>query len=439
MAVLATLTSTSRVALWGYGREGRATRRFLDDRLPGLVPTLVTDAPVAETGLPALAGGAGREAIATGAFDVVIKSPGISLYRSEVEAARRAGTILTSSTNLWFEASRSRFVLAVTGTKGKSTTASLIAHLWRGAVPAVALAGNVGVPLISLPPDGAPLVLELSSYQIADLVHAPSLMLLTNLFPEHLDWHRTHEAYYRDKLRLVDLASKAVLNAGDPRTMERLAARPDVCWYGTPEGWHATLEGACRGERLVVPTTSFPLRGAHNLANLAAACAALEAGGVDVLSLADRASTFAGLRHRLELLGEREGRLWVNDSISTTPESAAAAVRAFADRPLTLLLGGQERGQDAAPLVAALAGLNVRILAMPDNGMRMAQALRAAHPHLPIETFPDLEAAIARARDRTPQGGVVMLSPAAPSYGHFRDFEERGDAFRALAGFTTDA
>ncbi|MFP4361624.1 MAG: UDP-N-acetylmuramoyl-L-alanine--D-glutamate ligase [Alphaproteobacteria bacterium] len=432
MSTLATLTPKTRVALWGYGREGRATRRFLEARVPGLVPTLVTDAPAEPEGLPQLTGDAGRSALATGSFDVVVKSPGISLYRDEVAAARAAGSVVTSGTNLWFETRPTRFVLAVTGTKGKSTTASLIAHLWRGAEPRVALAGNVGAPLLALEPAGAPLVLELSSYQIADLAYGPPLMVLTNLYPEHLDWHRGHERYFADKLRLVDLAGTAVLNAADARTAARLAERRRARWYGTAAGWHVTDDAVRRGEDVVFRADDWPLKGTHNLWNLAAALAALEAAGLDGRALAPRAASFTGLGHRLEILGEREGVTWVNDSISTTPESAAAAVRAFADRPLTLLLGGQDRGQDPAPLADALRGRNARIVALPDNGPALAAGLAVTDSR---HAF-DLDAAVALARAITPTGGVVLLSPAAPSYGRFRNFEERGERFAALAGFT---
>ena len=431
MTTLDGLGPASRLALWGYGREGRATRRFLEARVPGLVPTLVTDEASEADGLPQLTGEDGRTALATGAFDVVVKSPGISLYRDEVAAARAAGSVVTSGTNLWFETRPSRVVLAVTGTKGKSTTASLIHHLWRGVEPDVALAGNVGAPLLDLAPTGAPLVLELSSYQIADLAYGPDLMVLTNLYPEHLDWHRGHARYFADKLRLVELAPVAVLNAADPRTRARLADRGHAHWYGTTAGWHVANGAVRHGDAVVFGAADWALRGEHNLWNLAAALAALEAAGVDAAGLAARATGFAGLRHRLEILGERGGVTWVNDSISTTPESAAAAARAFADRPLTLLLGGQDRGQEATPLAAALAGRDVRVVTLPDNGPALAATLGA-----PIVAHADdLAAAVARAAATTPPGGVVLLSPAAPSYGHFRDFEERGERFAALAGF----
>jgi UDP-N-acetylmuramoylalanine--D-glutamate ligase len=223
----------------------------------------------------------------------------------------------------------------------------------------------------------------------------------------------------------------AVLNAADARTSERLVDRAHARWYGRADGWHVADAAAWRGGERVFAAGDWRLRGEHNLWNLAAAFAALEAAGVDAIGLAPRAARFAGLRHRLEILGERGGLTWVNDSISTTPESAAAAVRAFADRPVTLLLGGQDRGQAVAPLTAALAGRDVRVVTLPDNGPALAAALGVVD----VAHADELAAAVAEARAVTPTGGVVLLSPAAPSYGHFRDFEERGDRFAALAGF----
>jgi UDP-N-acetylmuramoylalanine--D-glutamate ligase len=431
VTTLATLVPASRVALWGYGREGRATRRFLATRVPGLVPTLVSDGPGEADGLPHLTGDEGRRALATGAFEVIVKSPGISLYREEVAAARAAGSVVTSGTNLWFETRPRRFVLAVTGTNGKSTTASLIHHLWRGVAPAAALAGNVGAPLLDLAPTGAPVVVELSSYQIADLAYGPDLMLLTNLFPEHRDWHRSHARYFADKLRLVDLAPMAVLNAADPLTAKRLAGCGHARWFGTADGWRVAEGAVWRGGEAVFDGADWPLRGRHNLWNLAAALAALEAAAVDARAVAGRAAGFGGLRHRLEMLGARDGLTWVNDSISTTPESAAAALGAFADRPLTLLLGGHDRGQDPAALAAAVAGRDLRVVTLPDNGPALAAALAGTA----VAHAADLAAAVAEAKAITPAGGVVLLSPAAPSYGRFRDFEERGDRFAELAGF----
>ncbi|MFW5832922.1 MAG: UDP-N-acetylmuramoyl-L-alanine--D-glutamate ligase [Pseudomonadota bacterium] len=431
MSVLDRLTATTRLALWGYGREGRATRAFLARRVPGLVPTLVVDdAPAEPLDLPVLSGDVGREALTAGCFEVVVKSPGISLYRPEVEAMRRAGTRLTSSTNLWFETRPARPVLAVTGTKGKSTTASLLAHLWEGSI----LAGNVGRPLIDVPEGSAPVVLELSSYQCADLEHEVTAMVLTNLYPEHLDWHRSRERYFADKLRLVDLAPVAVLNAKDARTVERFRGLAKARWYEVADGWHVAGRQLHHGGEPCFDAADWAVPGVHNLVNLAAALTALEVMGLDARHLLPRAAGFRGLAHRLQVVHEQDGITWVDDSISTTPESAAAALAAFPDRPVTLLLGGQDRGQDTAPLAATLPGRDVRIITLPDNGPAMGKALRARVPDLAVADAVDLEDAAGRARHLTPPGGVVLLSPAAPSYGHFRNFEQRGEAFAALAG-----
>ncbi|TVQ36850.1 MAG: UDP-N-acetylmuramoyl-L-alanine--D-glutamate ligase [Geminicoccaceae bacterium] len=430
MSVLAKLTPTTRLALWGYGREGQATRAFLATAVPGLVPTLVADTPP-ETAidLPTLTGEAGRTALARGRFEIVVKSPGISLYRPEVEAMRQAGTRLTSSTNLWFERQPGRTVLAVTGTKGKSTTASLIAHLWPGAI----LAGNVGKPLIAVPEGKAPLVLELSSYQCADLAHAPTAMVLTNLYPEHLDWHLSRERYFADKLRLVDLAPTAVLNAKDARTVERFQGLAKARWFETDAGWHVQGGVLHHGAEPRWRMADWPLPGVHNLTNLAAALTALEVMGQPSAAALRSAERFTGLAHRLQVVAVSGGVTWVDDSISTTPESAAAALAAFAGRPVTLVLGGQDRGQDVTPLATAIRGRDVRILTLPDNGPAMAAALTRTVPDLAVVPCADLVAAITAAAALTPSGGVVLLSPAAPSYGHFRNFEERGERFATLA------
>jgi UDP-N-acetylmuramoylalanine--D-glutamate ligase len=435
VSVLDRLSAATRLALWGYGREGRATRAFLARRVPGLVPPLVVDdAPGEPVDLPLLAGDAGREALAAGCFEVVVKSPGISLYRPEVEAMRRAGTRLTASTNLWFETRPARPVLAVTGTKGKSTTASLLAHLWEGSI----LAGNVGRPLIDVPEGSAPVVLELSSYQCADLQHEVTAMVLTNLYPEHLDWHRSRERYFADKLRLVDLAPVAVLNAKDPRTVERFRGLAKAQWYEVgceaADGWHVEGGRLYQGREPCFGAGDWAVPGVHNLVNLAAALTALQVMGLDARHLLPRAAGFRGLAHRLQVVHERDGIRWVDDSISTTPESAAAALAAFPDRPVTLLLGGQDRGQDVAPLATALAGRDVRVVTLPDNGPAMGRALAALVPGLAVHDAADLEDAVARARQVTSPGGVVLLSPAAPSYGRFRNFEDRGERFAELAG-----
>jgi UDP-N-acetylmuramoylalanine--D-glutamate ligase len=400
---------------------------------------LVADAP---DGLPAQAP-AGvatahgeRGAALLRAADVVVRSPGISRYRADVRALADAGVRLTTATNLWMASHPEATVVAVTGTKGKSTASSLLwTILAQAGVPAL-LGGNVGRPLLDL--EAAPgdvVVAELSSYQLADLERAPDVAVVLNVFPEHLDWHGGMDAYVRDKLRAVTLSDEthAVLNAEDERLRALGAGRPRVTWFGAPDGLHARPDGVWDGDALVLAASDVPLAGRHNLANVAAALAAARLLGVAPAAAADAVRGFSALPHRLETVAtDARGRTWVDDSISTTPESTLAALSVFADRPLAVLLGGTDRGQDHAALAAALVGRAAPTAALlcPDTGARIAPALGAP---VDARSVAGLDEAIALADRLAPDGAVVLLSPAAASFPAFRSFEERGERFAAAA------
>src|SRR5690606_21702727 len=264
--------------------------------------------------------GAGR--LAT--FDVVIKSPGISPYRPEVLAAMERGTRFIGGTALWFGQRPDARTVCVTGTKGKSTTSALLAHLLRAGGHRTALSGNIGQPLLELL-DGqaAYWVVELSSYQTRDVAASgvrPDVALVTNIFPEHLDWHGGQARYVEDKLSLVTQGRPrvAVLNAADP-TLAVLGDRlvdSRVDWFGDAAGWHLRGDALWRGEREVLDTRALPLPGRHNRANLCGVLAAIEALGLDAVALAPHVASFRPLPHRLQTLGARGGIDYVNDSIS---------------------------------------------------------------------------------------------------------------------------
>jgi UDP-N-acetylmuramoyl-L-alanine---L-glutamate ligase len=204
--------------------------------------------------------------------------------------------------------------------------------------------------------------------------------------------------------------------------------------YGVPDGWDVTPAGVASGGELVLAAGDLPLPGEHNALNLCGALAALEAVGVASPPLRHALEGFSALPHRLETIREASGILWVDDSISTTPESALAALSSFSHREVILIAGGQDRGQDYAELARILAARGATLIGVPSTGPRLLAAARAAGMPLDraIETA-DLEAAVALARERAQAGTVVLLSPAAPSYDNYRDFEERGERFRSLA------
>lgn len=438
-----------RVGLWGLGREGRSTLAAIRRTLPGLAVTVLDDHPLpddleaAVAADPGLTAVTGREAVvgALGELDVVVRSPGVSLYRPEVAEARRRGVEFTSATRLWFAEHPDARAVSVTGTKGKSTTASLVAHLLASAGVAAELRGNVGRPLLD-PAEAPPevWVIELSSYQCADLEADPAVAVLLNLYPEHLDWHGDVETYYRDKLSLLahQRRGRAVANRADPMTARfaELLRRP--IWFNDPRGFHVERGVVLQGDRAVVPVESIALPGRHNHANVCAALAAVTAiePRIDPASLAGAVASFRGLPHRLAVLGERDGVLWVDDSISTTPQSAMAAIDAFGGRPLTVLLGGYERHLPMDELARHVSGGAVgAVVTLPPSGTRIAEAVRRQEAPPVLVEAADLDEAVAAARRLTPAGGVVLLSPAAPSYGAFRSFEDRGDAFARTAGF----
>jgi len=426
-----------RVGLWGAGREAAATFRALGSPA-GVV--VATDAPVDAATRAAFPGATfvdGPDAWrALAQTDVVVRSPGISRYREDVRALAAAGPQLTTATNLWFAEHGDECVIGVTGTKGKSTTASLIAALAAAAGARVELAGNIGRALLdALTPPARPdvWVVELSSYQLADLDRSPCIGVVVNLYREHLDWHGSEERYVADKLNLLAHEPwAAVLNGRDERL--QAAAPPDSerILFGVDGGFDAVGETVVRDGVPIVDLRRTALLGHHNALNVAAALTAAEVAGWLPGDPQAALAGFEPLPHRLQTVATDGGVRFVDDSISTTPESAVAALEALAGQPVALLVGGQDRGQDFAPLAEAIArhGGVRAVVGLPDNGERALAAIGAAAP---TQMAGDLDDAVARARAALDGSGVVLLSPAAPSYGHFTDFTQRGERFRQAA------
>ncbi|MEO8998693.1 MAG: UDP-N-acetylmuramoyl-L-alanine--D-glutamate ligase [Rhodanobacter sp.] len=434
-----------RIAIWGFGREGRAAIAALRQRLPLQPLTLFCGATELESArafdaaLDIVAGE--PDAPTLHGFDVVVKSPGISAYKPALLTAQAQGTHFTSGTALWFgehasaKGSDAR-VIAVTGTKGKSTTSALIAHLARALGVRTALAGNIGLPLLELLDQHADLwVIELSSFQTGE-AGPLELGVITSLYEEHLDWHGSRERYVADKLRLVDASRQLLVNALQPALLEHTQAHPQRLLFGQPKGWHVAEGFIWRGTHQVFPIAQLAAPGLHNALNACAALAALEAIGMDALTAAPALDRFRPLPHRLQPLGERDGWHWVNDSISTTPLATLAALESLHGRAVTVLVGGHDRGLDWTPFVEAMRETPPNaIVCMGSNGGRIAEALRSAHVSCPLALVDNLAAAVAEAKTHTPPAGVILLSPGAPSFDQFKDYAERGRQFSALAAF----
>lgn len=448
-----------RIAVWGAGLETRSFGRQLAAHLPGArilwlivendEPGATPTAPPTPNAEPDLLAGAGdgarvvrasEVAALAGEIDVLVRSPGVSLYRPEVAALRSAGITTATPTALWLAERGGRNTIGITATKGKSTTAALTAHLARAAGLTVHLAGNIGEPALNLLgiPEEELVVLELSSYQTADLTTGPQTAVASNLYREHLNWHLTEEAYAHDKLRLLGLpgVEQCVVGAlSEPVIAASTAPGADVLTFGVAPGWCVTEEGVEHGCQLVVPPADLPLPGEHNALNLCAALTALDAHGIARPPLPEALAGFSPLPHRLELVHEEGGVRFVDDSISTTTESAIVAIDSFPGAHIVLLGGGLDRGQDYGALGERLAERGAAVVTMPHTGDRLRDAALAAG--VPAErclAAADLAEAVALARTLALPGSVVLLSPAAPSYHAYRDFKARGEHFRALVG-----
>ena len=420
-----------RVGVWGLGVEGRANLRRLAEL--GIEPVLVDDDPgrgdpgndrsgptvtaTADGGLDLLLG-----------CDVVVKTPGISRYRPDVQQLQSAGVAVRGGLGLWLEdVDRSR-VLAVTGTKGKSTTTSIIGGLLRGLGHRVLTGGNLGLAPWD-PQAGTDYdwwVVETSSYQATDVTTGPPVVVLTSLSQDHLDWHGGPERYYRDKLSLCTRPGvrAVVANGGSPllRSHTQLLG-PHVSWVdGEPGAWAQELH----------------LLGSHNARNALLAQHALLTLGVDgaddPVRLAEAAKThFTPLASRLQLLGEVDGVAYVDDSLSTNVLPTLAALDAFTGRRVALLVGGFDRGIDYAPLARALADRpDTLVLTLPDNGPAIGALVRGAGGE--AHDCAGIDDAVARAHAWALPDGVVLLSPAAPSFGRFTDYRARAQAFVEAMG-----
>ena len=347
--------------------------------------------------------------------DVLVKSPGVPGQAALVGAARTAGLPVWSEVELGAWLFPSSPIVGVTGTNGKTTTTELVGEIFRaGGVP-VEVAGNVGTPVSGLEPsDGAWLVLELSSFQLED-VHSlrPRVGVLLNLEPDHLDRHGGFEEYRDAKLRLFERqqpGDSAVLPAG----------------FGAVPGEARRVEFS-RDD----PLPAEPrIPGAHNRENAAAATAAARAAGIGDDAIADGLRGFPGVPHRLELVGERGGVRFVNDSKATNTAAARRALTAF-DGPLHLILGGSGKGELFSGFAADVAAADVAgAYLIGETAPQLADALDPAG--VPFRHCGTLVVAVREAARAARPGEIVLLAPACASFDQFANYEERGDAFREL-------
>ncbi len=436
--VLKTLDGKNILVL-GYGREGRETLRRLLDWCEGVTLTV---ADQKEQQLPEGVAGIFGEGYqdTLSDYDVVIKSPGIVLK----DKSPRMIDKVTSQTELFLRAYRDQ-VVGITGTKGKSTTSSLTAHILQSVRPDTLLMGNIGIPAFSMAEkmgEKTIAVYELSCHQLEYTRVSPHIAVILNLFEEHLDHYGTKEAYFAAKRNIYahqqpeDLYFCNILQKDDlPHPVSRMVTMKQ----GEESGanlWVYRNEIRYQGRALTLRPGCTLLEGKHNLYNIGVAYGLCRAFGVEDDQFLAALKTFSPLPHRLQKVGTFDGVTYYDDSISTACETAIGAMEALKDKGIgSILLGGMDRGIDYDSLCDYLTGCDPNnpryVILMPDSGIRVHQMLveRGFDPARMVVTT-GLEQAVEKAKQLTPKGTVCLLSPAAASYGFFKNFEERGDRFQ---------
>lgn len=397
--------SNKQVLIAGYGKEGKASERFLKRYVP-TAHIIIADQNEGSDYLEKQ-----REA------DVAIKTPGI-----QKELITRP---YTTATNLFFELCKN-IVIGVTGSKGKSTTASLIHHILKDAGRHSHLVGNIGNPaldelaLINEKTEADDIfVYELSSYQLDDIMYSPHISVIVSLFPEHMNYHKGEAPYFEAKHRIVSHMKKDDIFVYNP-------AFPSLT------KWANSINGIATpyGENLPVAMNEVRLIGDHNKQNMQAAVTVTGLFHIPENIIASSLRSFNPLTHRLEKVGVFEGITFYDDAISTTPQSTIAALNAIQNVD-TILLGGQDRGYDFFALAKIIIQRKIRnIVLFPDSGKIIKKLLLGyGGKGLSFLETTQMDEAVKFAFNNTKKGSICLLSTASPSYSIWKNFEVKGDLF----------
>lgn len=408
-----------RILILGFGREGKSSLAFIQKFLPHAV------VGVADMNSEAMKDLGGDVAVYSGEnyfeavnnYDIVLKTPGISLKDKDVDLSK-----ITSQTDLFLEEFHSQ-IIGITGTKGKSTTSTLIYHLLKESGRDAILAGNIGIPIfdvIEKISNRTIVVFELSAHQLQFIHQSPHIGILLNVFEEHLDHFGTFEAYRDAKLNIIKKMRDndwAVTNDEFCYEADKLMIKSlNYQYYDFGVNWD-----------------DVPLKGDHNRLNVKAALCAIYAFGIPADEVIPYLYTFHPLEHRQELVGTFSGVTFYNDSISTIPQAAIAAMQTIKNVTF-LLLGGFDREIDYTPLIEYLQKNPVpHILYTGKAGKRIYDMLQSAGYQGDIKNFKDLSEAFEIIKRLSKNGDVCLLSPAAASYDQYKNFEERGSIFKELS------
>ncbi len=426
-----------RVLILGAGREGQGAAMYFRTVYPEMEVTIADEQKI-RFALPGVAELYGKKYPETlEEWDLVVVSPGIPPQTPVLATAR----LMTNATAIFLRECLGTVVM-VTGSKGKSTTSSLIYDMLVAGGKQAHLVGNIGVSsLENLAQQNTVedmYVVETSSYQARLLDRGPGIAVLTELFPEHIDYHGSVEQYYRDKLRVTTMQSELQLliySAASAELRSRVDQSParklPVPSVNVSEAAQCVDDLLFFDGQEIAPRSDCKLIGEHNTKNILLAITVAKQLRIENEAIAQALKTFKPLPHRLELVGTYKGVTFVNDSLATTPEATVAALKSL-ENVQTIFLGGLDRGYTFTELIAELKRREVKnIILFPDSGKTIREQWGEVAYGTQFFETESMREAVDFAYTHTPSDGVALLSCAAPSYSIFKNYEDRGNQFRA--------
>ncbi len=424
-----------KIAIAGYGLEGKVNYEYWAQHYPDADITIVDDQNYAAEALPeeasAILGEGAFQQLSD--FDLVIRTPGIAPYKIKTDGK------IWSATNEFFEKCPAQ-IIGITGSKGKGTTASLIDSILKASGKTTWLVGNIGLPslkvLEQIKPDDI-VVYELSSFQLWDLERSPNIAVVTIIEPDHLDVHVDFDDYISAKSNISrhqKTGDKAYYYPDNTfsRQIAEAGSETQPLPYIDITGVHIVGSDFYNNEQKICSVDSLHIPGHHNIDNACAAISvALNFEEVTAETIERGIRNFHGLPHRLSFVKEVNGVKYYDDSIATTPGSAVAALKAFA-QPKVLILGGSFKGSDFSELADEIIKHDVQALIIGEEAARIIEAFDSVgFTRYEFIEHPTMMTIVARAHELAQPGSVVLLSPAAASFGLFKNYTDRGKQFIA--------
>ncbi len=425
-----------KILILGFGREGKSTYRFIRKHMPDQMIGIYDKNAIQEILENVTIHGGDSFYDILSEYDLIIKSPGIVLKLQDEAILKK----ITSQTDLFLEFYRDQ-VIGITGTKGKSTTAALLYHVLQNTGKDTLLAGNIGIPVFDVLEnirEKTLVVFEFSSHQLEYATHSPHIGVLLNIYEEHLDHYGSFEKYKaaKENIYRFQQTGDLLLYNKEFFALPKNFRADMITISNTSSSAQVVIKNnkIChQGDVYEIKEEEILLKGKHNFYNIGAAYTLARKCGVDDSQFREAMKSFQPLPHRLEYVGEVNGIKFYNDSISTICETTIQAVNSLDDVD-TVILGGMDRGIAYEPLTEYLVTSTIRnIILMPDTGYRIGKLLQESGKlpdYQKLIMVSNVQDAVVAAKKETQSQKTCLFSPAAASYGFFKNFEERGEVFK---------